>query len=143
MAFKNKHVFGGRKNFKATAVISSAPLPDLLKEYDLGLFVDDNRDMSKINLPKAKEWKTFKNYQEFGEYIEDVHLKLEVKPETVFLALDHYLDALGRRPTGNDCMFLCDMYRNEIAKHIDLRGHSSDSIMNDYKHRFWYSGASE
>jgi hypothetical protein len=117
---------------------------DLLPEYDLGIFIDDMRQMSDVSLPKAKNWIVVRSYGELRELIESFsHRSSKKEPfESAFISFDHYLDETdGRRFNGQTCCDYCWMFRDQIADRIDIQGHSSDSVKNDEKLEFWYREA--
>lgn len=116
-----------------------AIVPNYLNEYDLGIFIDDIRTMGKVDLPKAKEWLTFKGYRELSDWVERYEENLGTTYETVFISFDHYLEEVDNgRFTGDDCMGMLGAYREMIGKRVDIQGHSSDAVMNDRKVEKWY-----
>ncbi len=116
----------------------------LLPEYELGIFIDDMRQMSDVRLPKAKNWIVVRSYGELRELVESFsHRSSNKEPfKTAFISFDHYLDETdGRRFSGQTCCDYCWMFRDQIADRIDIQGHSSDSVKNDEKMEFWYREA--
>lgn len=111
-----------------------------LDQYDLGIFIDDIREMTDVSLPEAKEWKTFKGFLEYGEWIESLgYLGIDI-PKTVFISFDHYLEVVDRgRYNGQDCVNITKLNREYIGEHIDIKGHSSDENKNAQKLDYWYN----
>ncbi len=112
-----------------------------LEEYDLGIFIDDVRSMDKVELPKAKEWLVFKGYRELRDWISTLEERDSNAPlhQTAFISFDHYLDEVDRgRYNGNDCLNMCKLYKTDIARRVDIQGHSSDGVMNSTKLINWY-----
>lgn len=100
-----------------------------IKEYDLGIFVDDERQMDEVALPEAKQWIVLRSYVELHDW-------LDTEPfegvNSVCVSFDHYMG----RNNGNDCMFLLSELLPENIR-VDIGGHSSDPSMNVYKRDFW------
>ncbi len=118
---------------KAPAVI-----PKELDNYELGIFLDDKREMSQVSLPKADKWLVVRNHREFSDLMVEVFGTGENVPTTIFVSFDHYLHDDPRFPTGKDCLFELMEYRDDEKYRIDIQGHSSDGVMNDDKVDFWY-----
>lgn len=103
---------------------------DKITEYDLGIFVDDDREMADVHLPKAKRWVTLRSFGAISDWLHDGDPFEGVN--TVCISFDHYMDRL----TGNDCMFLFSEELPECLR-VDIGGHSRDASMNTYKRDFW------
>lgn len=126
--------------------------PKYLNEYDFLIFIDDTRSMAEVSLPNAKEWKVFRNYDDLNAWLDNVANVFGrredtsfVTPATTFISFDHYLGATGRhsRFTGDDCIALCRMFKEDLGNHVDIQGHSSEPAMNDKKIKFWYGDEEE
>ena len=111
----------------------------LLDEYDLGIFVDDERGLEthlELNehwLPKCHEWIVLRNYKDVIHYLHDPKWK-----ETVFISFDHYLSAIPSRKNGHDCAIAFKAMEDQVGRRVDVRGHSSDCLKNDEKMYMWY-----
>jgi len=110
-----------------------------LDAYDVGYFIDDEREMSDVELPVAKKWVVLRSYgQCVTEILRNEHLE---KAGTVFISFDHYLEKTdGNRFTGQDCMNVFRMHKSMVGDRIDIQGHSSDSVKNEEKMNIWYLG---
>lgn len=132
------------KNTSPTYGMSARVIPakrKYLPEYELGIFIDDWREMSTIELPKAKEWKVFKglrDVQKWLDELEDNEGKYPL-PANAFISFDHYLEKVDDgRFTGDDCFGLCKVLSYLIAEHVDIQGHSADPDRNTDKVNRWY-----
>lgn len=108
---------------------------EYLDRYELGIFVDDERDIDKCEyvLPECDEWIVLRSYREVIEYLDS-----PTKRDTVFVSFDHYLSKRPGDPSGHDCMVAFMAERDEVANRLDIRGHSSDPFKNHEKLKYWY-----
>lgn len=110
--------------------------------FDYVVFLDDVRDPESVWLPPAKNPViVIRDIRSFNKIVESSTLR----GKNVYFALDHYLtESPYPRSTGLDALCaivfnlesLCD---NQPVWTV-VRGHSSDSSMNDRKKVSWYGG---
>ncbi len=112
---------------------------EYLGRYEVGVFIDDKRELKDVNLPNADRWVVLRSYREVSDYF---IRSGQPKAESMFISFDHYLDETdGNRFNGTDCMNICKLVRNNIAHRVDIQGHSADSSMNTLKVNDWYNRA--
>lgn len=121
---------------------NKAVKPVFAEEYNLGIFIDDMRQLSDVVLPKAENWLIVRDFYEFRKLLDEMenqadqgHFKEGFK---LFVSFDHYLSEDPRERTGFHCLDMFAMVAmDKFTCQIDIQGHSSDPEKNQHKEEYW------